>query len=163
MKPTVYFATDHAGFALKEELIAHVRDVLGYAVVDCGARTLNEDDDYPDYISLAADAVSKRPHDRAIILGASGQGEAIAANRFPNVRAVVFYGMPPVNQVDAGAQSLSLIESTRQHNDANILSLGARFIEVAMAREVVAAWLQTAFSGDERHVRRIKKLEQLRR
>ncbi len=163
MKPTVYFATDHAGFALKEVLVSYVRDVLVYPVVDCGARVLNEDDDYPDFIGLAAAQVSKRPSDRAIILGASGQGEAMAANRFPNVRAAVFYGQPASVQVDASAQSLTLLESTRMHNDANVLSLGARFIDSEMAKEVVARWLITSFGGDERHVRRIKKLEQLRR
>jgi ribose 5-phosphate isomerase B len=163
MKPTVYFATDHAGFPLKEELLAYVRDTLSYTVVDCGARTFDEDDDYPDFIGVAAAAVSRTPTDRAVIFGASGQGEAMAANRFPGVRAAVFYGQPTVMQTDARQQSLSMIASTRAHNDANVLSLGARFLTVDEAKAAVALWLGTSFSGDERHVRRIKKLEQLRR
>lgn len=163
MKPTVYFATDHAGFALKEVLLPYVRDVLLYPVVDCGARRLDEDDDYPDFISAAAEAISKRPSDRAIILGGSGQGEAMAANRYLNVRAAVFYGEPTTTQTDASHEQLSLLVSSRKHNDANVLSLGARFLEEDVAKAAVAAWLSEPFSGDERHVRRIKKLEQLRR
>jgi ribose 5-phosphate isomerase B len=163
MKPTVYFATDHAGFALKQVLLAYVQDELGYAVVDCGAKHFDQDDDYPDFISLAAKRVSERPADRAIIIGASGQGEAIVANRFTNVRAVVFYGMPPAAQVDASGSTLDLIASSRLHNDANVLSLGARFITEDEARAAVANWLGTNFSADERHIRRIKKIEQLLR
>jgi ribose 5-phosphate isomerase B len=163
MKPTIYFATDHAGFELKEVLLAYVRDELAYGVVDCGARKLDGDDDYPDFIGVAAARVSARPTDRAIIFGASGQGEAMAANRFPNVRTAVFYGQPATVQIDAHHQSLSMIESTRAHNDANVLSLGARFVTVEAAKAAVSLWLVTPFSGDERHVRRIKKLEQLRR
>jgi ribose 5-phosphate isomerase B len=163
MKPTIYFATDHAGFELKEAILAYVRDELGYSVVDCGARTFDSDDDYPDFIGTAAQQVSGKPTDRAIIFGASGQGEAMAANRFPNVRAAVFYGQPETVQIDASQQSLSMIASTRAHNDANVLSLGARFLTLTDAKAAVALWLSTPFSCDERHVRRIKKLEQLRR
>ena len=163
MKPTIYFATDHAGFALKEALVPFVRDELGYAVVDCGARQLNVDDDYPDFVGEAARQISNRPTDRAIILGGSGQGEAMAANRFLNVRAAVFYGQPARSPRDAGGVELGLLQASRAHNDANVLSLGARFLSVEDAKGAVALWLGANFSGDERHARRIKKLEQLRR
>jgi ribose 5-phosphate isomerase B len=163
MKPTVYFATDHAGFLLKQALVLYVRDDLGYTVVDVGAHYLDEADDYPDFVALAALKVSERPTDRAIVLGASGQGEAMVANRFPQVRAAVFYGLPEGVQTDALGNSLDLLASSRLHNDANVLSLGARFITEAVAKEAVAAWLTTNFSADERHVRRIKKIEQLGR
>ncbi len=148
---TIYFATDHAGFELKNTIIAFVRDELGYDVVDCGAETLDPEDDYPDFISLAARAVSEDPvNRRAIIFGGSGQGEAMVANKFPHVRAAVFYG------VHKRIATLS-----REHNDANIISLGARFVTIEEAKDAVREWLLTPFSGEERHTRRIQKMEQL--
>ena len=148
MKPTVYFATDHAGFTLKNVLVVYVRDELGYDVVDCGPATYDAQDDYPDFISLAAEKVSGSPKDRAVILGGSGQGEAMVANRFSNVRATVYYGSVP-----------EILTLSREHNDANILSLGARFLDVDSAKKAVAHWLEGSFSREERHVRRIKKIE----
>jgi ribose 5-phosphate isomerase B len=159
MKPTVYFATDHAGFAFKNMLLCYLRDELAYEVVDCGPAVYDEQDDYPDFIALAAKKVSENPKDRAIILGGSGQGEAMVANRFPHVRAAVFYGEPTTPQVDASGKTLSVLMSSREHNDANVLSLGARFLTEATAKHAVATWLEGTFSGEERHVRRIKKIE----
>lgn len=145
----ILFATDHAGFALKEMLISFVRDELGYEVEDCGAHSLDSDDDYPDYIHRAATQVAADPENiRAIVLGGSGQGEAMVANRYAYVRAAVFYGGSP-----------EIVTLSREHNDANVLSLGARFLSEADAREAVRAWLATPFSGDERHRRRIGKIE----
>lgn len=145
---TIYFATDHAGFALKNVLLAYVRDDLGYVVEDCGAYEENAEDDYPDFIRKAAEAVSTDPsNSRAIIFGGSGQGEAMCANRFPHVRATVYYG-----------GNRDIIALSREHNDANVLSLGGRFIHEDEAREVVAVWLGTPFNGEERHLRRIEKL-----
>jgi len=163
MKPTVYFATDHAGLEFKNQLLAYVRDDLGYDVTDCGPAVYDADDDYPDYISLAAQKVSDSPKSRAIILGGSGQGEAMVANRFAHVRAAVFYGEPLTPQVDASGQTLSMIQSSRDHNDANVLSLGARFLTLETAKKAVALWLERDFSGEERHIRRIKKIDQVRR
>jgi ribose 5-phosphate isomerase B len=155
----VYFATDHAGFILKNALLAFVRDELGYAVEDCGAYEENAEDDYPDFIRKAAQAVSSDPHNsRAIILGGSGQGEAMCANRFPHVRATVYYGAPTKSQIDADGAELDMIASARVHNDSNILSLGARFVSEDDAKEVVQKWLTTDFSGEERHMRRLTKL-----
>ena len=115
LQPIIYFATDHAGFELKQALLPFVRDILGYEVVDCGATSLNPEDDFTDFISQAAREVAANPDGtKAIILGGSGQGEAMLANRFHSVRAVVYYG-----------GNKDIITLSRTHNDANVLSLGA--------------------------------------
>lgn len=145
----IYLATDHAGFELKGKIKQFLTQE-GYKVKDFGAYEFDREDDYPDFVSLAAEAVSKNPKDWAIILGGSGQGEAIVANKFPNVRAVVYYG-----------QSKHLPELTRQHNDANVLSLGARFLNESEALEAVKLFLNTDFSNEERHIRRIDKIRKL--
>ena len=142
---TIYFGTDHAGFELKEKLVMYVRDVLGYEVTDCGALAFDAEDDYPALIRTAVVPVADAPHERrAIILGGSGTGEAIVANRFSGIRAVTYYGGP-----------LDIVALSRSHNDANVLSLGARFVTESEAREAIALWLTTPFTQDERHVRRI--------
>lgn len=150
MKEKIFFATDHAGFELKEQLISFVRDKLGYSVEDLGTHKLIEGDDYPDRIAPVAKAVTEDSGSKAIILGGSGQGEAIVANRFPGVRAIVWYGGPD-----------EIVAVSREHNDANVLSIGARFVSIQEAEEAVCTWLTTDFSGDERHVRRIGKIEQV--
>ncbi len=143
----VYFATDHAGFAHKEVLLAYVRDELGYVVEDCGALHYDENDDYPDFISQAAHKVGENPDtSRGIIFGGSGQGEAMVANRVEDVRATVYYG-----------GSKEIITLSREHNNANILSIGARFVSLEESKEVVKTWLETPFNNDVRHVRRINK------
>ncbi|HEX4799354.1 MAG TPA: RpiB/LacA/LacB family sugar-phosphate isomerase [Candidatus Paceibacterota bacterium] len=145
----IYFATDHAGFALKEILLPYVRDVLGYEVEDCGAFLYDEGDDYPEYIRIAARHVAQNPDGcRAIILGGSGQGEAMVANRHGGVRATVYYG---------GNQEI--ITLSREHNDANVLSLGARFLSPEDAKDVVRTWLSLPFSEEERHIRRIHTID----
>ncbi len=155
---TIYFASDHAGYTLKNTLLAYVRDELGYDVVDCGAFEQNPHDDYVDFVRRACLHVSEHPSEnRAIVLGGSGQGEAMCANRFPGVRAGVFYGTLRT-QVDADAHELSMIASLRHHNDANVLSIGARFVEEDEAKYAVREWLSLSFTGEERHVRRIEKL-----
>ncbi len=154
----VYFGSDHAGFELKNVLVAFVRDELGHDVEDCGAHAYDEADDYTDFVKIAAGKVSESPTNaRAIVLGGSGQGEAMCANRFPHVRAGVFYGNQG-EQTDAGGNVLDMIASLRTHNDANVLSLGARFVTLAEAQEAVKVFLQTPFIPEERHVRRITKL-----
>lgn len=145
----VYLATDHAGFALKERVKSFLQK-QGYEVEDCGPNEYDKDDDYPDFISKAAEAVSKDPNARAIIFGGSGQGEAIVANKYRNVRAVVFYG-----------DNVILIKTFREHNDANILSLGARFVSEDDAMKAVDLFLKTPFPGEERHVRRINKTREI--
>jgi len=157
----IYFAADHTGFELKNTLMSFVRDQVGYEVEDCGAYEENIEDDYPQIVATAARHVSQNPtSNRAIVLGASGQGEAIVANRFQGVRAVVYYGEPSEEtQTDASGKQLSLIASTREHNDANVLSLGARFLSVEEAKRAVRIWLETSFPKDARHVRRINQIE----
>ena len=144
----IYIASDHAGFELKHKLIDYL-EKLGYIIQDVGAFKYDEKDDYPDFISLAAHEVSKSPSDSiGIILGGSGQGEAMVANRFPNVRAIVYYG-----------GNEEIIFKSREHNDSNVLSLGARFITEDEAKGAVKLWLDTPSSKDERHVRRIEKID----
>jgi ribose 5-phosphate isomerase B len=145
----IYFASDHAGLELKKGLVDFVTN-LGFEVVDLGPEMYDENDDYPDTISKAGDMISKNPEDRAIVLGGSGQGEAIVCNRYPNVRAVVYYGGP-----------MEIITLSRAHNDANILSIGARFVNQNEIGEVVRTWLLAQFSNGANHVRRIKKIDQL--
>ena len=144
----IYIGTDHAGFELKQALVAYLKE-LEYKVEDLGAYEYNETDDYPDFIAPVARAVASDPiQNRGIILGGSGQGEAIVANRFSDVRAAVFYGQP-----------FETVRLSREHNNANVLSLGARFITEDEAKEAVVLWLETDFSGGERHVRRIGKID----
>lgn len=146
----VYLATDHAGFELKERVKEFLKGE-GYDVEDCGAYEFDKNDDYPDFIGKAAQAVSKDSQgNRAIIFGGSGQGEAIVANKFPGVRAAVYYGS--LEQMPA---------LTREHNDSNVLSLGARFLKSEEAFKAVKMFLETAFTNEERHVRRIKKIKKI--
>lgn len=146
----IYLATDHAGFEMKEEIkSALIQD--GREVEDCGSYSYEENDDYPDFISVAARAVSSDPDNtKAIIFGGSGQGEAIVANKFKGVRAVVFYGSEG-----------EIVTLSREHNDANVLSIGARFLTNEEAKRIVKVWLHTEFSGDERHVRRLVKIRDI--
>ena len=143
----IHFGTDHAGFALKEKLKTYVTE-LGHEAIDHGAFSENPTDDYPDFIAPAAKAVSEDSGSRGIILGGSGEGEEIVANRFPHVRAVEFYG-----------GNLEIVKVAREHNDANILSLGARFVSEEEARQAVKIFLETPFSGEERHARRIEEID----
>ena len=154
--PKVLLATDHAGFELKEKLKSYIES-LGHEIKDFGAHEYNRDDDFTDFIIPLAKEISKDANLKGIILGGSGQGEAMVANKFKNVRAIVYYG--PTSQSSDGANApLSIINLSRQHNDANILSLGARFLSDNEAKRAVKSWLETPFSGDERHVRRLEKV-----
>lgn len=146
MKGKIFLGSDHAGFELKGEIKKHLLDE-GFEVEDMGAHKLEPKDDYPDFIVPAAMAVAKNPGSRGIIFGASGQGEAIAANKIKGIRAALYYG-----------SNIEIVELSRTHNDANILSLGARFLGKEEAIEAVDAWLNTSFSNEPKHVRRIKKI-----
>jgi ribose 5-phosphate isomerase B len=159
MTRKIHIGADHAGFELKQELIKFLEQ-QNYEVVDHGAFEYEEDDDYPDFIFPVAKSVvlDGEVDAMGIVIGGSGQGEAIAANRIANVRAVVFNGQ--YDPVD-GREVPQEVVTARQHNDANVLSLGARFITEEEAKEVVETFLDTAFSGDERHIRRIQKIEQV--
>ena len=146
----IYIGADHAGFELKGKLIPFLKG-LGYEVEDKGALTYDTNDDYPDFVKPVAQAVSENPDTKGIVIGGSGQGEAICANKFKNVRAMEYYA-PSRGEV-------SIIKDSRSHNNSNILSLGARFLSEDEARSAVKDWLETSFSGDERHLRRIAKLD----
>jgi len=155
---TILIAADHAGFELKRELTVFLRD-MGYAVRDFGAYEFNADDDYPDFIAPLAREVSESGGTkRGIAIGGSGQGEAMVANRFPHVRAVVFNGQ--YKPTDGRVIPHEIVTS-REHNDANVLSLGARFISETEAKSAVRVWLDTPFGGEERHARRRAKMDTL--
>lgn len=140
----IFIGSDHAGYELKEKLVPFLKE-SGFDVEDKGAFEYDETDDYPDFVRLVALEVADTLGSRGIILGKSGQGEAMCANRIEGVRAVVWYG--------GNEEILTL---SRMHNDANILSLGADFVGEDVL-ERVKLWLETPFSENERHVRRISK------
>ena len=142
----IHIATDHAGLDLKNI----IRDYLiskGHEVTDHGAHEYDALDDYPDYIFPCAKAVASDLESRGIILGGSGQGEAMVANRVKGVRAAVFYNGP-----------VEIVKLSREHNNANILSLGARFMTEEEIYGVIEMWLDEPF-GYGRHQRRIDKLD----
>lgn len=141
----IYLASDHAGFVLKEK-IKKILSEAGHVVKDFGALSYDPADDYPDFVRPAAEAVAKDPDSRGVVLGGSGQGEAMVANRVKGVRAAVYYG-----------GSTDIIKLSREHNDANVLSLGARFLSNEEALKAVKLWLETPFSEEERHARRVAK------
>ena len=143
----IHIATDHAGLELKEKVKLYLSD-LDYEVIDHGAYEYDALDDYPDFIFPCANAVSNDPESKGIILGGSGQGEAMAANRVKGVRAAVFYNGPD-----------EIIKLSRQHNNANILSLGARFMSEEEMYKIIEVWLSTDFESG-RHQRRIEKLDE---
>ena len=143
----IHLATDHAGLELKEKVKLYLSD-LYYEVIDHGAYEYDALDDYPDFIFPCANAVSNDPESKGIILGGSGQGEAMAANRVKGVRAAVFYNGPD-----------KIIKLSRQHNNANILSLGARFMSEEKMYKIIEIWLSTDFESG-RHQRRIEKLDE---
>lgn len=157
----IYIAADHAGFALKGALVEHVR-TLGYEVEDMGAFSLDKDDDYPDFMMPLAKRVADEAGARGIIVGGSGQGEAMCVNRIPGVRAAVFYGPMRVTaalDIEGGhsEDGFDAVRLPRRHNDANVLSIGARFVSGDEADEAVRIFLETSFSGSSRHARRLAK------
>ena len=142
----IHLATDHAGLELKNA----IKDCLkekGHEVTDHGAHEYDAQDDYPDFIFPCAWAVAADPESRGIILGGSGQGEAMAANRIKGVRAAVYYG-----------SEWEIARLSREHNNANVLSLGARFISEQEIYDIIETWLDEPFEGG-RHQRRIDKLD----
>src|SRR3990170_2706809 len=142
----IYIASDHAGFHLKKQLIQYLK-VKDFEVEDCGAYELNEADDYPDFIIPCAQKVSDDPSSVGIVIGGSGQGEAICANKVKGIRAAIYNG--------GDAKIIGRL--AKEHNNANVLSLGARFISPDDAKKAVSAWLDAEFEGG-RHVRRVDKI-----
>ncbi|MCW2747066.1 MAG: ribose-5-phosphate isomerase [Nocardioidaceae bacterium] len=140
----VHIATDHAGFELKNELIEWLNS-LGYEAVDHGAFVYDEVDDYPPFCFSAGEAVVAEPGSLGVVIGGSGNGEQIAANKVKGVRSALVW-------------SLDTAELARQHNDANVVSIGARMHTVEEVKAFIERFLTTPFSGVERHQRRIDLL-----
>lgn len=157
----IFIAADHAGFALKQALVEHVR-TLGYEIEDMGPTELVPEDDYPDFMMPLAKRVASEPESRGIFVGGSGQGEAMCANRVKGIRAAVFYGPRHVTvalDIEGGRSEdgFDAVRLPRRHNDANVLSIGARFVSGDEADEAVRIFLETPFSGSPRHSRRLAK------
>lgn len=143
-KPSVAIGSDHAGFRYKE-MIKEFLLTGGYIVRDFGTDS-PESCDYPVFIRPVAEAVARGEYDRGIVLGGSGNGEAIVANRVKGVRCGLCW-------------SLKTAKANREHNDGNVLSLGERMVSEALALQIVKLWLETPFPGDERHLRRIRMID----
>ena len=131
---------------------------LGYDVVDKGPFVFDKEDDYPDFIFPVAQAVAGEEGSFGVIFGGSGQGEAMCANRVKGARAGVYYG-DISTQVDSDGKSIDMITSLREHNNANILSIGARFLDEEKVKIAIKKFIETPFPGGERHGRRINKLD----
>lgn len=140
----IAIASDHAGFEMKNTLVEFLRE-KGYDIEDFGAFELNANDDYPDFVGKASKHVSENGG-FGIVLGKSGAGEAIVANKYPNIRAVL-----AVNENN--------VRLSREHNDANILSFGTSLTSNDEAKILAELFLNTPFSGEERHKRRIEKIK----
>jgi ribose 5-phosphate isomerase B len=146
----IFISADHAGFELKAHLVTYLQE-NGIETEDMGPFDFNPQDDYPDIISLVAQEISmNRPNEMGIVIGHSGQGEALVANKYNNVRAGVYYG-----------GNKEIVKLLREHNDANVLSLSAKFLTNEEAEDAVNTFIETQFTGDERHVRRIAKIKDL--
>jgi len=157
----IYFTSDHAGFDLKNALVEHAR-TLGYDVEDVGPKELNSVDDYPDYVTPFAKKLAEEEGSLGCVVGGSGQGEAMCANRVSGIRAAVFYGERPVTaslESDGGGSQdgYDIVRLARRHNNANVLSIGARFVSAHEADEALRVFLETSFSNESRHVRRLGK------
>ena len=137
----IHLGSDHAGLETKALVAEHLRD-QGHDVVDHGAHVYDALDDYPPFCIAAAEAVVAEPGSLGIVIGGSGNGEQIAANKVRGVRAAL-------------AWSVETAQLARQHNDANVVGIGARMHDEATVSAIVDAFVLTPFSGDERHVRRI--------
>lgn len=143
----VFIGTDHAGFDLKENVKAFLMKE-GYDVVDCGALTFDKNDDYPDFCAKAAEGVATTPESMGFVFGKSGAGECIVANKVHGIRCAL-----AVNEEN--------VRLAREHNDANMLSLGSLFMSDEQAQELAKLFLTTPFSNEERHKRRIEKIRRL--
>jgi ribose 5-phosphate isomerase B len=145
----VYLGSDHAGFELKAHLVKHLTDA-GHDVVDVGATVYDANDDYPPFCVEAAIRVLADPGSLGVVIGGSGNGEQIAANKVPGCRAAL-------------AWNTETARLAREHNDAHVVGVGARMHTVEEATAIVDTFLATAFSGDPRHVRRIELLAEYQR
>ena len=161
---TIYLAADHAGFELKSNLVDFLQK-LGYDVLDCGAYTYKKDDDYPRILKKAAilllEDVKNHVESYAIVIGGSAQGEAVAMNRFRGIRCGVLYAPDMQLKTDSSGRDLSVVESMKVHDNTNALALASRALNVEDAQTAVSRWLRSNFTHEERHVRRIKQIDDL--
>ncbi len=142
----IYIAADHAGFNLKEELKKYLEE-LEYEYEDLGNKVLKLEDDYPDFALKLAKKVIET-NEKGILICATGFGMAMAANKIKGIRAAVCW------------DDFTALQS-REHNNANVLCLGSKIIDSETAKKIVRTWLETDFSNDERHVRRLEKIEEI--
>ena len=158
----IYIGGDHTGYEIKDELKKYLSE-LGHEVEDKGAFKYDKDDDYPDFVSVVAESVANEKNSFGVVLGGSGQGEAMCANRIKRVRAAVFYGEAlPQSDIDINGQKSNdpyeIVKLARVHNNANVLSLGTRFLSLDQIKFATELFLSTSFPAEERHLRRINKL-----
>ncbi|OPL12073.1 MAG: hypothetical protein AVO34_02365 [Firmicutes bacterium ML8_F2] len=142
----IYLGADHAGFNLKEELKKYLEE-LGHEYEDLGNKKLELEDDYPDFASAVAEKTVEN-NGQGILICATGFGMAMAANKMKGVRAAVCW------------DDFTALQS-REHNNANVLCLGSKIVDSETAKKIVRIWIKTEFSGDERHVRRLNKIEEM--
>jgi ribose 5-phosphate isomerase B len=143
----IAIATDHGGFELKEDLVAHLREA-GHEIVDVGAYSLNPGDDYPDFVIPLAQAVAAGKVERGVAVCGSGVGASVCANKIPGIRAGLAHDHYSARQ---GVE----------HDDMNILCIGGRVVGSAVAQDLVDTFLAARFTGEERHVRRLHKIASL--
>lgn len=162
----IYLASDHTGFLIKEKVKAYLQN-HGFAVEDCGAYAIDPNDDYPQFMHKAAEAVSNDPENmRGIIFGGSGQGEAMVANKSKGVRCALFYKPAvPFQAINIeGAKSsdpFEMLRLTREHNGANMLSFGIRFLSEEDIIKAITVWLEAPGPSHERHIRRIDQIKEI--
>ncbi len=161
----IALSSDHAGFESLKALRGYLES-KGHEVLDFGPKAYKADDDYPDLIFPAAHAIASGEAERGIIMGSSGQGEAMSANRVKGVRCALYYGPAiPLDAVDIEGKSaedeFEILRLSREHNNANMLSLAARFLSQEEIEQAVTVWLESPYGGVERHAHRIKKIDEL--
>lgn len=142
---TIYFGSDHGGFVLKEEIREYLEKRKEYEVIDLGAFNLESLDDFPDFALAVAKKISEKEGAKGILFCGSGQGMAIAANKIRGIRAAVCWDIASAKQ-------------SREHLDANILCLGAKFVSVELAKKITDIWLGTSFLNEEKYSRRLRKI-----
>jgi ribose 5-phosphate isomerase B len=140
----IHLGCDHAGFELKEKVVSHLKN-NGHEVIDHGAKKFDALDDYPVFCFLAAQAAAKDPSSLAIVIGGSGNGEQISANKIKGVRAAL-------------AWSTETAKLAREHNNANVMGIGGRMHSESESLAIIDAFIDTVFSNEERHVRRINQI-----
>ncbi|HEY5549942.1 MAG TPA: RpiB/LacA/LacB family sugar-phosphate isomerase [Candidatus Saccharimonadales bacterium] len=161
----IALASDHAGFEQLNDIAAYLESA-GHEVKNFGPKSLNPDDDYPDFIIPAAESVASGECQRGLVFGGSGQGEAMVANKIKGIRCSLFYGPAVSRKVTdvTGRTShdpYEVVRLSRTHNDSNMLSLAARFVALEDMKQVIKLWLETPFREEARHQRRIGKINGL--